>query len=189
MTTDEHSAWTARGAHQVDQADEADEVEQVDQADLVDEDVDWAEGWDVGADTAPETAVRSAVAGGADEPRATHTGAHARDEPAEDADRGRIPQWARRGWQVAIGDLPSPWSARPASPAEAVRYGRYGDYAAPGSRWRTAGTWYALLVAAPVTAGLAAAIWLLQRPGRLAALGLLVGLVWLFVGPGVPLTF
>lgn len=133
-------------------------------------------------DTAPETAQdRSAVSGEAGSGGATRAAARA---PARTRTRGSA-VW-RRVWAVAVGDLPSLWAGRPASAAEAVRYGRYGEYAAEGSRWRAAGTWYALLVAGPATAGLLVVVWVVQRPGRLAAAVLLAGLVWLFLA-GVPL--
>lgn len=128
---------------------------------------------DTGGDTAPGTALRSAESG--DDPRAGATRAQA---------RARIPHWrstAERVWSVAVGDLPSVWSEAPATPAGLVRYARDGEWCAPDSaRLRGAGRAYCWAVAIPVSVLAYVAAWVVQRPARLAAVVLLLGVLRLF---------
>lgn len=85
-------------------------------------------------------------------------------------------------WQhlkaVAHGDRPSVWSARPSSPAEAVRYAKTGAWCNSTSIvLRRLGVAYSYLIAVPATALLAVACWTVARPGRLL---IAVFLLWIF---------
>lgn len=126
-----------------------------------------------GGDTAAETALRSAESeeGGVG-------GSYTRNA------RARIPHWrvtADRVWSVAVGDLPSVWSEAPATPAELVRYARDGEWCAPDStRLRGAGQAYSWAVAIPASVLAYVAAWVVQRPGRLAAVVLLLVVLALF---------
>jgi hypothetical protein len=124
-------------------------------------------------DTARETALRTAESG----ERATDRG-NTRNA------RARIPHWRStvdRVWSVAVGDLPSVWSDAPATPAELVRYARDGEWCAPHStRLRAVGRGYCWAIAIPASVAAYVAAWVVQRPGRLAAVLLLVVVLRLF---------
>lgn len=110
----------------------------------------------------------------------------------------RSPEWSRRAcahararvrhlaghpvvsrvWDVAVGEVPSVWSQAPATPAELVRYARDGAWCAPEStRLRTAGRVYSAVVAIPVTVAAYLTAWVVQRPGRLAAVVFLAAVI------------
>jgi hypothetical protein len=75
----------------------------------------------------------------------------------------------------------SPYSGRPASIRDVVSYTRAGGWV-PGEHewyWELPGYLYGYLIAIPVTVGLYGVSWVLQRPGRLAVVALVIGLLWL----------
>lgn len=108
----------------------------------------------------------------------TDDGAESLLEEEGETSRGR---WSRQVWDVAIGELPSVWSAPPTEPAALVRYAAEGSWCSPESRvWRRAGQVYCVVVAIPLSVACYVAAWVVQRPGRLAAaalLALIVGIV------------
>jgi len=85
-------------------------------------------------------------------------------------------------WAGVKADWPGRglWESSPASPAEVARYAAAGEWCAPESRWRWAGLAWAYGPAALVTVVCHLVTWVVQRPGRVAALAVLAGLVWIF---------
>ena len=129
-------------------------------------------------ETAPETAVRSAVSQDAVAEEPKRAGAQARARVTQFLQSHRRFQTA---WDVAVGDRPSVWSESPASPAEVFRYACAGQWCAPESRYlRWAGQAYCLGVAVPLTVVAYVAAWVLQRPARGAAVLVLYVIVRLF---------
>jgi hypothetical protein len=109
-------------------------------------------------------------------------GAEVMEAPRYETAAAAVDRSPSRLWRVAIGDLPSPWSAPPVTLASLVRYARDADWCAQDSvGWRRAGQAY-LCFAIPVSFLFYVAAWVVQRPGRLAAAAILGLIVWLAVG-------
>lgn len=85
-----------------------------------------------------------------------------------------------RLWAVLVGAVPSVWSEPPTAPSALVRYARDGEWCAPEAvGWRRVGQAYCVLVAIPASVVAYLLAWLVQRPGRVFAAGLLALIVWL----------
>lgn len=131
------------------------------------------------SETAPETAVRSAVS-----QETPSEGINTRPRAAARARVTRLvnshPR-ARRAWEIAVGDRPSVWSSTPATPAEVFRYAAAGEWCDEESTYlRWAGQAYCLGLAIPFTVAAYIAAWLLQRPARGVAVLVLFVIVRLF---------
>jgi hypothetical protein len=73
------------------------------------------------------------------------------------------------------------WDSTPSSPREVLEYTRAGDWV-PGEKaaWLEAlGKAYGYVIALPGTVAGLALVWTVQRPTRVGAVGLIVGLAWL----------
>lgn len=108
--------------------------------------------------------------------------------PAAVADKPRwqLPDLIRRGAaavrRVATGEIPSLWSAGPATGPQLLAYGRRGEWCNPDSQiLRALGMAWCFVVAIPLSMAAYLAAWALQRPGRGAALALLALVVWILL--------
>lgn len=89
----------------------------------------------------------------------------------------------RDRWSAAAQRLVEvrPYTDRPASIRDVVAYTRAGGWVPGEHPWwvEAPGHVYGWVVAVPVTVGLYAVAWVLQRPSRLLVFLLVAGLLWL----------
>lgn len=91
--------------------------------------------------------------------------------------RQRLPAFMQA---VLNGEVRSMWSQPPATGPDLLAYARRGQWCAPESTgWRLAGKTYCYAVAIPFSMTAYGAAWVMQRPGRGAAIALLGFVLWL----------